>query len=105
MYSLNAKGSFGAVLAIFLGILSGLVQADPAPKESYLRPAAVPAPADNQVTPEEKAWAYAQLASSEAFNRRICELRKIRDLIRLAYRELSMPGQDRVTPSVKAAGR
>lgn len=59
---------------------------------------------DNQVTPEEKAWAYAQLASSEAFNRRICELRKIRDLIRLAYRELSTPGQDRVTPSVKAAG-
>ena len=52
MYSLNAKGSLGAVLAIFLGILSGLVQADPAPKESYLRPAAVPAPADNQVTSE-----------------------------------------------------
>jgi hypothetical protein len=59
---------------------------------------------DNQVTPEEKAWAYAQLASSEAFNRRICELRKIRDLIRLAYRELSTPGLNRVTPSVKATG-
>lgn len=52
MSSLNVKGSFGAVLALFLGVLCGLVQAEPAPKESYLRPAVVPAPADNQVTPE-----------------------------------------------------
>jgi anti-sigma factor RsiW len=60
---------------------------------------------DNQVTPEEKKWIYAHLASSEAFNRRVCELRKIRDLIRLAYQELSTPGQNRATPSVKAAGQ
>ena len=59
---------------------------------------------DNQVTPEEKAWIYAHLAANEAFNRRVCELRKIRDLIGLAYRELSMPGQGRATPSVKATG-
>jgi len=59
---------------------------------------------DDQVTPEEKARVYAHVAFDEAFNRRVCELRKIRDLIRLAYRELSMPGQDRVTPSIKAAG-
>jgi anti-sigma factor RsiW len=60
---------------------------------------------DNQVTPEEKAWAYAHSASCEAFNRRICELRKIRDLIRLAYQELPMPGQGRAAPSVKVVGR
>ena len=59
---------------------------------------------DDQMTPEEKAWVYAHPACDEAFNRRVCELRKIRDLIRLAYRELPMPGQDRVIPSVKAAG-
>ncbi|HSD95920.1 MAG TPA: hypothetical protein VLB06_02150 [Sulfuricaulis sp.] len=60
---------------------------------------------DNQVTPEEKAWVYAHSASCEAFNRRVCELRKIRDLIRLAYQELPMPGQGRAAPCVKAAGR
>jgi hypothetical protein len=59
---------------------------------------------DNQVTPEEKARVYAHLASSEAFNRRVCELRKIRDLIRLAYQELSIPARDRVTHSTKVAG-
>ncbi len=56
---------------------------------------------DNQMTSEEKASVYAHLASSEAFNQRICELRKIRDLIRLAYRELSIPEQNRAIPSVK----
>jgi anti-sigma factor RsiW len=60
---------------------------------------------DNQVTPEEKTWVYERLASSEAFNRRVCELHKIRDLIRLVYRELSMPGQNRAIPSVKATGQ
>ena len=59
---------------------------------------------DDQVTPEEKARVYAHLASSEAFNRRVCELRKIRDLIRLAYRELPKSGQNRAIASVKAAG-
>jgi anti-sigma factor RsiW len=59
---------------------------------------------DNQVTPEEKAQVYAHVAFDEAFNRRVCELRKIRDLIRLAYRELPKSGQNRAISSVKAAG-
>jgi anti-sigma factor RsiW len=59
---------------------------------------------DDQVTPEEKARVYAHAASDEAFNRRVCELRKIRDLIRLAYRELPKAGQNRAISSVKAAG-
>jgi len=52
MYALNAKGSLRVMLAVLLGIVNCAVQAEPAPKESYLRPAAVPAPAGNQVTPE-----------------------------------------------------
>ena len=59
---------------------------------------------DDQLLAEDKARAYAQAAFDEAFNRRVCELRKIRDLIRLAYRELPKPGQNRAIPSAKAAG-
>jgi uncharacterized protein len=59
---------------------------------------------DGQMMPEERAQVYAQAASDEAFNRRVCELRKIRDLIQLAYRELPKPGQNRAITSVKAAG-
>jgi hypothetical protein len=53
---------------------------------------------------EDKARVYAQAASDETFNRRVCELRKIRDLIQLAYRELPKPGRNRPTPSAKTAG-
>lgn len=59
---------------------------------------------DDQLIPEEKARVYAQAACDEAFNRRVCELRKIRDLIRLAYRELPKPGQNRASISAKVAG-
>jgi anti-sigma factor RsiW len=58
---------------------------------------------DDQMTPEEKAWVYAHPASDEAFNRRVCELRKIRDLIRLAYRELPKSGQNQAIFFAKAA--
>lgn len=59
---------------------------------------------NNQVTPEEKAWVHAHPACDEAFNRRVCELRKIRDLIGLAYRELPMLRQGQAAASVKAVG-
>jgi len=59
---------------------------------------------DDQMIPEERAQVYAQAASDEAFNRRVCELRKIRDLIQLAYRELPKPGRNRAIPSAKATG-
>lgn len=59
---------------------------------------------DDQLIPEEKARVYAHAVSDEAFNRRVCELRKIRDLIRLAYRELPKSGRNRAIPSAKAAG-
>jgi anti-sigma factor RsiW len=46
---------------------------------------------DNQLTPEEKSHAYAQLSDNPVLNRQICELRKVRDLVQLAYKELPMP--------------
>jgi len=58
---------------------------------------------NDQMTPEEKAWVYAHPACDEAFNRRVCELRKIRDLIRLAYRELPKSGQNQAIFFAKAA--
>lgn len=59
---------------------------------------------DDQLLSEDKARVYAQAVSDEAFNQRVCELRKIRDLIRLAYRELPKSGQNRAIPSAKATG-
>lgn len=40
---------------------------------------------DDQLTPEEKSLAYARLHQDPALSQRICELRKIRDLVRLSY--------------------
>jgi hypothetical protein len=61
--------------------------------------------ADDPLRPEEAARTRAEAAFDEAYNRRVCEQHRIRDLIRLAYRDLSMPGQRRAVPSVKAAGQ
>lgn len=52
---------------------------------------------DGQLTPEEKARVYAHLCGDEAVNRRICERRKIRDLVRLAYQAAPMPERGRTT--------
>jgi len=40
---------------------------------------------DNQLTQEEKADAYDQISENKEINMRICELRKVSDLVRLAY--------------------
>lgn len=58
-----------------------------------------------QLMLEEKAWVYAHPACDEGLNRRVRELRKFRDLIRLARQELPMPGQARAILSAKTAGR
>ena len=57
---------------------------------------------DDQLTPEEKSQVYARLSGNEALSRQICELRKTRDLVQLAYKELPMPAQTKVKLS---AGR
>jgi len=40
---------------------------------------------DNQLTQEEKAAAYDQISQNKEINMQICELRKVSDLVRLAY--------------------
>ena len=40
---------------------------------------------DNQLTLEEKDRAYLRISQDEALNRRVCELRKIQDMVRLSY--------------------
>lgn len=46
---------------------------------------------DNQLTPEEKSQAYSEIAHDEAVNRQVCELRKLHDLVQLAYRDVPPP--------------
>lgn len=58
---------------------------------------------DDQLSSKDKARVYAQVAFDEAFNQRVCELRKIRDLILLAYRELPKSGQNQAIFFAKAA--
>ncbi len=48
---------------------------------------------DDELTPEEKAQAYARLVGDEALNRQICELRRVRDLVQLAYKEPPLPAR------------
>ena len=42
---------------------------------------------DDQLSPEDKARAYPLIHQNEDLNRRVCELRKMRDLVQLAYKE------------------
>lgn len=58
---------------------------------------------DDELTPDEKAQAYAQLGDDEALNRQVCELRKVRDLVGLAYKNVPMP--HRSATGIAAVGR
>jgi len=46
---------------------------------------------DNQLTLEEKDRAYLRISQDEALNRRVCELRKIQDMVRLSYQNPPPP--------------
>lgn len=46
---------------------------------------------DNQLDPEEKSRAYADLSRDAALNHQVCELRKLHDLVQLAYRDPPAP--------------
>ncbi|UCH52611.1 MAG: DsrE family protein [Pseudomonadota bacterium] len=46
---------------------------------------------DDQLTAEEKSRAYPQISQDESLNRAVCELRKTRDLVQLAYRDVPTP--------------
>jgi intracellular sulfur oxidation DsrE/DsrF family protein len=43
---------------------------------------------DNQLASDEKARAYIVISHDETLNRQVCELRKMRDLVQLAYRDI-----------------
>ena len=43
---------------------------------------------DDQLTAQEKAEAYSSIHQSRELSREVCELRKVRDLVQLAYKEL-----------------
>lgn len=53
---------------------------------------------DDQLTPEEKSHAYPLINEDEALNRAVCELRKTRDLVQLAYKDAPVP-PSRTRPS------
>src|SRR3989344_385867 len=46
---------------------------------------------DNQLTLEEKDRAYLRISQDETLNRRVCELRKIQDMVRLSYQNSPPP--------------
>jgi len=46
---------------------------------------------DNQIAAEEKSRAYVEIHQDETVNRQVCELRKLHDLVQLAYREPPAP--------------
>lgn len=43
---------------------------------------------DDQLAPDEKSRVYPQISRDEALNREVCELRKLRDLVQLAYKDV-----------------
>ena len=46
---------------------------------------------DNQIAAEEKSRTYIEIGRDENLNRQVCELRKLHDLVQLAYREPPAP--------------
>lgn len=48
---------------------------------------------DDQLAADEKGRAYLQINQDESLNRQVCELRKMHELVQLAYRDLPMPQQ------------
>lgn len=46
---------------------------------------------DNELTIEEKSRVYITIHQDETLNRRVCELRKMHDVIQLAYKDLPPP--------------
>lgn len=58
---------------------------------------------DNQIGPGEKSRAYPLISQDEDLNRRVCEIRKIRDMIQLAYETPPMPAP--IPRGTKTGGR
>lgn len=50
---------------------------------------------DNQLAAEEKSRAYIEIGRDESLNREVCELRKLHDLVQLAYSDVDPPAYRR----------
>ena len=46
---------------------------------------------DNQMTLDDKEELYSQISEDQALNRQVCEIRKVRDLVQTAYRDIPAP--------------
>ena len=53
---------------------------------------------DNELTTAEKSRVYVRINQDEPLNRRVCELRKTRDLVQMAYKDLPPPPSIRPVP-------
>jgi intracellular sulfur oxidation DsrE/DsrF family protein len=53
---------------------------------------------DNELTIEEKSRVYITIHQDETLNRRVCELRKIHDVVQLAYKNLPVPPSSQPSP-------
>lgn len=60
---------------------------------------------DNQIAAEEKSRAYVEIHKDEELNRQVCELRKLHDLVQLAYREPPAPPVHAVSGSNSGRAR
>jgi intracellular sulfur oxidation DsrE/DsrF family protein len=60
---------------------------------------------DDQLAAEEKGRAYLEIGQDEALNRQVCELRKLHDLVKLAYREVPAPPARTAAPTPRRRGR
>lgn len=59
---------------------------------------------DDQLAPEEKGRVYPIISEDEALNQRVCELRKMRDLVQLAYKHPPMPARRREHARIRSFG-
>ena len=46
---------------------------------------------DNQMTLDDKEELYSQISENKELNRKVCEIRKVRDLMQTAYRDTPLP--------------
>ena len=67
-------------------------------KETHFSDEFLNAFVDNQIATEEKGRAFIEIGQDETLNRQVCELRKLHDLVQMAYREPPAP------PARPAAG-
>ena len=56
---------------------------------------------DNQLSLEDKEQLYSQISNDQELTRQVCEIRKIRDMLQLAYREIPEAPSTAVVATVK----